>query len=117
MSLHGKVVIITGGAMGIGRHNARVFAADGARLAIADVAPMDNVIREVTALGAEILPVPTDIRDEEQVRSLMARVHEHYGAIDVLINGAAIVTHFAWTERWPPVKDMDLQYFPICLIG
>ena len=94
MAVADKVVIITGGAMGIGRYNARLFAAAGAKLAIADVASMENVASEVAELGGQMLPVHADIRDEEQVRDLMARVHAHYGRIDVLINDAAIVTHF-----------------------
>ena len=112
MAVKDKVVIITGGAMGIGRYNARAFAAAGAKLAIADVASMETVASEVAALGAEVLPVQTDIRDEEQARMLMARVHEHYGRIDVLINGAGIVTHFqSGAPRWPRISDMESSFF------
>ena len=112
MAVKDKVVIITGGAMGIGRYNARAFAAAGAKLAIADVASMETVASEVAALGAEVLPVQTDIRDEEQARMLMARVHEHYGRIDVLINGAGIVTHFqSGAPRWPRISDMGSSFF------
>ena len=67
MAVADKVVIITGGAMGIGRYNARLFAAAGAKLAIADVASMENVASEVAELGGQMLPVHADIRDEEQV--------------------------------------------------
>jgi NAD(P)-dependent dehydrogenase (short-subunit alcohol dehydrogenase family) len=111
MTLREKVVVITGGAMGIGRHNARLFAEAGARVAVADVAPMDTVADELRRAGGEFLTVPTDVRDETQVRELMARVHAQFGRIDVLINNAAIVTHFAWNPTWPPVKDMDLSFF------
>lgn len=112
MALRGKVVIITGGAKGIGRYNARLFAAEGAKLAIADIAPMDTVTAEVQRLDGEVLPVPTDLRDEEAVRSLMAQVHDAYGRIDVLINDAAIVPHFQWgLPHWPRIKDMDLSFF------
>ncbi len=51
MSVEGKVVVVTGGAKGIGRWVAKTFAKEGARLAIADVAPMDTVMGEVQALG------------------------------------------------------------------
>ena len=47
MALKDKVVIITGGAMGIGRYNARQFASAGAKLAIVDIAPMETVASEV----------------------------------------------------------------------
>jgi NAD(P)-dependent dehydrogenase (short-subunit alcohol dehydrogenase family) len=111
MALEGKVVIITGGAMGIGRYNARTFAARGAHVAVADVAPMDTVAAEVAQLGGELMTVPTDVRDEQQVQALMSQVNARYGRIDVLINGAGIVTHFGWNPRWPVVKDMPLDFF------
>ncbi len=112
MALNDKVVIITGGAMGIGRYNARVFAAEGAKLAIADIAPMETVASEVAELGAEVLPVHADIRDETQARALMAQVHSHYGRIDVLINDAGIVTHFqAGSPRWARIRDMESDFF------
>ena len=112
MAVRDKVVIITGGAMGIGRYNARAFAAAGAKLAIVDVAPMETVASEVAELGAQVLPVHTDIRDEEQVQAALEQVHRHYGRIDVLINDAAIVTHFqAGSPRWPRIRDMESSFF------
>jgi len=112
MAIKDKVVIITGGAMGIGRYNARVFAEAGAKLAIADIAPMETVASEVAERGAEVLPIHADIRDEDQVRALMEQVHSHYGRIDVLINDAGIVTHFqAGSPRWPVIRDMESSFF------
>ncbi len=112
MSLQGKVVIITGGAQGVGRYVARTMAAEGARLAIADIAPMDTVADEVQQAGAEVLTVPTDVTREGQVRSLMEQVHRCWGRIDVLINNAGIVTHFhVGAPRWPRIRDMDRGFF------
>ena len=112
MAVQGKVVIITGAAMGIGRYNARLFAAEGARLALMDIAPMDAVIEEVVTAGAEVLPIQLDIRDEDQVKAAIERVHTHYGRIDVLINDAAIVTHFqAGSPRWAPIREMESSFF------
>ena len=112
MSVEGKVVVITGGAKGIGRWVAGTFAREGARLAIADVSPMENVVAEVQALGAEVLPVRTDVCNENDVRSLMDQVYRRYGRIDVLINDAAIVTHFhEGSPRWPRIRDMDQGFF------
>jgi meso-butanediol dehydrogenase/(S,S)-butanediol dehydrogenase/diacetyl reductase len=107
-----KVVIVTGGAMGIGRHIARTFARAGAKLAIADIAPFDNVVADVEKLGGEVLPLRADVRDEEQVRSFMARVWTHYGHIDVLVNNAGIVTHFQWgLPRWNRIRYMEKAFF------
>ena len=112
MPARDKVVIVTGGAMGIGRHIARTFAQAGSRLAIADIAPLDNVVADVEKLGAEVLPMKTDVRDEEQVRSFMARVWMRYGHIDVLINNAGVVTHFQWgLPRWNRIRYMEKTFF------
>ena len=112
MSVEGKVVVVTGGAKGIGRWVAKTFAKEGARLAIADVAPMETVMGEVQALGAEAIAVRTDVCVEDDVRSLMDRVYRQYGRIDVLINDAAIVTHFhEGAPRWPRIRDMDVAFF------
>ena len=71
MSVNGKVVIITGGASGVGQFVAGTFAQAAARVVVADVAPMDRVISEVAGIGAEILAVTTDVRIEDDVQELM----------------------------------------------
>ncbi len=112
MALDGKVVIVTGGAKGIGRHIARTFGRAGANVAVADIAPFENVVADFERLGAELLAIPTDVRDEAQVRSLMARVWMRYGRIDVLVNNASIVTHFQWgLPRWNRIRYMEKSFF------
>lgn len=112
MSVRDKVVVITGGAQGIGRYNARKFAAQGAKIAIADIAAMDTVVKEVEALEAEILPIKTDITDERQVESLMDQVYRRWGRIDVLMQPAGIVSHFhVGNPRWPRIRSMPAEFF------
>lgn len=112
MTVKDKVVIITGGAQGVGRYAARTFAAEGARLAIADLAPMDNVVSEVEALKGEILPIKTDVTDERQVESLMDQVYRRWGRIDVLLQPAGIVSHFhVGNPRWPRIRSMPADFF------
>ena len=107
-----RVVIITGAAKGIGRHVARTFADDGARIVVADIASLDTVVREVTERHADVIPVPTNVRDEVAVRSLIDAAIARFGRIDVLINNAAIVTHFQWgTPRWPKIRDMEKSFW------
>jgi 3-oxoacyl-[acyl-carrier protein] reductase len=112
VSVQEKVVVITGGARGIGRYVARTFAAEGAKLAIADLAPMDTVVQEIEHLGAEALPVRTDVTEENDVRSLFDTVYRRWDRIDVLINNAGIAPHFAvGAPRWPRVRDLPLEFF------
>jgi NAD(P)-dependent dehydrogenase (short-subunit alcohol dehydrogenase family) len=112
--LRDQVVIVTGGAKGIGRYIAHGFAREGARLAIADMdaARMEQTAGELRTMGAEALTVETDMREEPQVQRLMERVANHYGQIDVLVNNAGLVPHFQWgLERWPRIRDMDESFW------
>ena len=69
--LEGTVAIITGGGQGIGRGIALMFARQGARVAIASRTEqkLERVRRELEELGAEVLAVPTDGGQEEQVKA------------------------------------------------
>ena len=112
--LEGQVTVVTGGAKGIGRYIATTFADAGAKIAITDVdlERLEQTAGELRALGAETLAVPADVRDEDSVRALMERVDGEYGRIDVLVNNAGIVPHFAWgVPHWPAVRDMDLSFW------
>jgi NAD(P)-dependent dehydrogenase (short-subunit alcohol dehydrogenase family) len=112
VSVQGKTVIITGGAQGVGRYIARTFANERAKVIVADIAPMDNVVGEIETAGAECLAVSTDVTSESSVRSLMKQVYDRWGRIDVLINNAGIVTHFhTGSPRWPRIRDMDRAFF------
>ena len=106
MAMKGKVVVITGGAMGIGRYVATTFARAGAKVVIADIASMDQAANDLRELGAEVLTVKTDVRSEDEVAAMVARAIEQFGRIDVLLNNAGVVTHFQWgNPRWPLIKD------------
>src|SRR6266567_2756721 len=94
--LEGQVVIITGSAGGIGRYVAKTFADEHASVVVADVKPLDTISGELAAREVDYLAVPTDVRDEDAVRNLVDKTLERFGRIDVLVNNAAIVTHFQW---------------------
>jgi NAD(P)-dependent dehydrogenase (short-subunit alcohol dehydrogenase family) len=101
--LNDCVVVITGASSGIGRATARAFAEQGAIVVLA--ARRESALRELekecATAGARALVVPTDVRDEEQVRALADRAIENFGRIDVWVNNAA-VTQFARFEEAPP---------------
>jgi len=84
-----KVVMVTGGAAGIGRVTAENFAKEGARIAICDVNPEAG---ETTAkaLGPEASFEKVDVADSTAVSSWVEGVFEKYGQIDVLVNNAGI---------------------------
>src|SRR6266545_2897369 len=109
-----KVVIITGGAKGIGRHAAHTLARAGAKvvLADADVERMHKTLGEIRDLNTEAVAVPTDVRDEKDVRRLVYDVADRFGRIDALINDAGIVPHFNWgIPRWPRVRHLSKDFW------
>ncbi len=85
----GTVVVVTGGAHGIGREYCRAFAAVGARVAVVDIdhAGADAVAREI---GADALAVRADVSDESSAAGMAAAVVARFGGIDVLVNNAAM---------------------------
>ncbi|MPZ14794.1 MAG: SDR family NAD(P)-dependent oxidoreductase [Chloroflexi bacterium] len=107
-----KVVFVTGAARGIGRYIAHTFAREGARLAVADIESLDNVSRELREMETDVLAVNADVRNEAQVQAAVDRVVGAYGHIDVLVNNAGIVPHFAWgVPRWAPAKSMEKDFW------
>jgi NAD(P)-dependent dehydrogenase (short-subunit alcohol dehydrogenase family) len=93
MSLHGKVVFITGGARGIGAEVARRLRNKGARLVLTD---LDQA--ELTALAAElgedcVLTAVADVRDLPAMQAAAAEAVERFGGIDVVVANAGIASY------------------------
>jgi 3-oxoacyl-[acyl-carrier protein] reductase len=88
-----RVVIVTGGAAGIGRATALRFAREGARVSVWDVAeePLARVAEEIRAAGGEALAQRVDVTSSQAVEEAVAAVVSLWGRIDVLVNNAGIV--------------------------
>jgi NAD(P)-dependent dehydrogenase (short-subunit alcohol dehydrogenase family) len=112
--LRGKVVVVTGGASGIGRALAERFAAEGAKVALADVEPgaLDEAAAALRARGTAVLAVPTDVSKAEQVQALCDRTVAEFGRVDVVCNNAGVaVSGPAWEHTladWEWVLGVNL---------
>jgi NAD(P)-dependent dehydrogenase (short-subunit alcohol dehydrogenase family) len=113
-SLEGKVVVITGSASGLGFAMARRFAADGARLVLADVAEpqLAEAVRSLVTDGADAVGVPTDVSRAQQVDALADFAFDRFGAVHVVCNNAGlVVTGPAWEIEladWQRLLDVNL---------
>lgn len=101
--LKDKVVLITGGATGLGRAMGEQFLKLGAKLAIAS--RREDTLRiaaeEMGIYGHEVFYKATDVRDPAQIHDLVEAVEQHFGQIDVLVNNAA-GNFISPTERLSP---------------
>ena len=94
------VVVITGASSGIGRAAARRFALEGSSLVLAARAegPLRDAAEECERLGAAVLAVPTDVRDESAVLALASRAVEGFGRLDVWVNSAGVMAYGRFGE-------------------
>lgn len=93
MRLKGKVALVTGAARGIGRGIARRFAEEGACVGILDLdeTACQTVADEARSKGGEAIALAADISQPAQVNPALAKLRERFGAIDVLVNNAAVM--------------------------
>jgi 3-oxoacyl-[acyl-carrier protein] reductase len=130
MQIKDSVIVITGGAQGLGRAMAEHFAAGGARLALIDM--NDEVLSDaVTACqqagAGEVKPYVVNVTDEQAVEAAFAKIDSDFNGINVLINNAGVlrdgmlmkykngeVTHKMPLSQWQSVIDVNLTGTFLC---
>ncbi|MGC2400604.1 MAG: 3-oxoacyl-ACP reductase family protein [Acidobacteriaceae bacterium] len=117
MKLEGKVALITGAARGIGRGIAEVFAREGADVAVNDIdttgEAADSIVQWIRSQGRRSMAIEGDVSNRAAVETMMQKVWEELGPIDVLVNNAGIETIVPFLdltdEQWSRVTDVDLR--------
>ncbi|KQY16432.1 sorbitol dehydrogenase [Rhizobium sp. Root73] len=89
MRLQNKIALITGGARGIGLGFAEAFAAEGAKVIIADI-NIDRALEAAAAIGPAATAIRLDVTDLASIDATVADVDQRFGGIDILVNNAAI---------------------------
>ena len=89
MRLKDKIALITGGARGIGLGFAEAFAAEGARVIIADI-NVERATEAAASIGDSVSAMRLDVTDLSSIEAVVRQVDEEFGGIDILVNNAAI---------------------------
>ena len=107
--LQGKVLIVTGGANGIGRAYVDGLAREGAKVVVADIdaAGAETAAAQLAEAGHESLAVPTDVSREADAENLAKATLERFGRIDGLVNNAAIFQRPAMYHG--PIEDLSVE--------
>jgi 3-oxoacyl-[acyl-carrier protein] reductase len=106
-SVRGLTVIVTGAASGMGRATARVFAADGANVAVTDHATegAEAVAAEINACGGTAKAWRLDVANRDNIAAVVNEIGRHFGGLDIVVNNAGISVRVAiddenYDEAW-----------------
>lgn len=107
MRLENKTAIVTGGASGLGYEIAVRFIAEGARVVVADIEGAQKAAQALQAPGARVLGIPTDVASWTSVEAMVDTTVGEFGAIDILVNNAAISS----TIQRTPFEELTTDQF------
>jgi len=112
MLLSDKVIVVTGGASGIGYECVKAYIKEGARVAVLDIHPQ-SIVELMKETGHRYLGLVCDVSSELQVKEALQKIIDHYGVIDCIHNNAGIATpskalHETSTDEWHTLVNVNL---------
>lgn len=115
VELEGKVAVVTGAAMGIGRAIAVALAEAGAMVAATDIAPVDETVRDVERVGGRGMGIVADVTSDGALTNGVDAVQQRFGGIDILVNNAGLFASLQTgpfdkisVEEWRAVMDVNV---------
>ncbi|MFW5755782.1 MAG: SDR family NAD(P)-dependent oxidoreductase [Tangfeifania sp.] len=119
--LKNKVIIVTGGSLGIGKATCKVLAEEGATVAITDIKDEEgrNLAEEINNNGGKAIYLNLDVSNEKQVKEVFTEIKSKFGKIDVLVNNAGISgvnkpTHEITEEEWDKLMSINVKGVFFC---
>ena len=118
--LKDKVVVVTGGAFGIGKETALAFAARGAKVVIADWVEDLSGVEKIKSMGTEAIFVRCDVSNINDVLNLFTQTIKAFGRLDYAVNNAGIegqnaVIHDCSVENWDKTININLKGIWLCM--
>jgi NAD(P)-dependent dehydrogenase (short-subunit alcohol dehydrogenase family) len=122
-SLTDKVALVTGGASGLGRATALLFAREGARVAVADIdaAGTQETVRQIEEAGGTAMAVTADVTQATAVEAMVSQAVLTFGGLDCAFNNAGIEGSVGTTtadyieDEWDRVINVDLKGVWLCM--
>lgn len=122
--LRGKVAIVTGASVGLGRAIAMAFGQEGASVVVnysRSQSDAEETAKLVKAAGGEAITAQADVSRDAEVRAMVARTLDHFGRVDLLVNNAGFTRHIPFAdleglteETWDRTLAVDLKGVFLC---
>lgn len=120
MRLAGKAAVVTGGASGIGKATAWLFAKEGAKVVVADIADEkgQQTVEEIRSSGGEATFIHSDVTKMADVKSMVQKTTESFGKLDILFNNAGMPSGTPVVDleedEWDRVVNLNLKSIYMC---